>query len=150
MRGPPPPGRNVPPPGRDPGDPQDQERVCKTIDNRGGKRDWKRLYVYANDARDGHMTLTKFGESHNYVTPAKAVFVALERYLVHSSRVAPGLEAKKRKNRAVFLNRFVGGLPIGLVEFSWDLYLVQAFVKRLARLSISQRVLTMPSSTSLL
>ena len=85
------------------------------------------VHVYADDVRHGYVTLTKFCESHNYVTLAKAVFVALLRDLVHSSRVARGLEAKRRKNRAVFLNRFVGGLLIGLVEFSWDLYLVQAF-----------------------
>ena len=30
------------------------------IDNRGGKRDWKHLYMYADDARHGHVTLTKF------------------------------------------------------------------------------------------
>ena len=108
------------------------------------------MYVYADDAHHSHVTLTKFCKSHNYVTPAKAVFVALERSLMHSSRVARGPEAKRRKNRAVFLNRFVGGLPIGLEEYSWDLYLVQAFVKRLTRSSVSQRVLTTTSSTSLL
>ena len=119
-------------------------------DNRGGRRGGKRLYVYADDVRHGHVTLTKFCESHNYVTPAKAVFVALERSLMHSSQVARGPKAKRRKNQEVFLNRFVGGLPIGLEEFSWDLHLVQTFVKHLARSSVSQRVLTTPSSTSLI
>ena len=59
--------------------------IIETIDNRGGRRDWKHLYVYADDARHSHVTLTEFCELHNYVTPAKAVFVALERDLVHSS-----------------------------------------------------------------
>ena len=36
------------------------------------------------------------------------------------------------------------------MEFSWDLYTVQPFVKRLARSSLSLCVLTSPSSTALL
>ena len=40
---------------------------------------------------------------------------------MHRSRVARGPEVKRRKNQASFLNRLIGGLPFGLVEFSWDL-----------------------------
>ena len=49
------------------------------------------------------------------------VFVAQERIFVHHGRVARGPEVKRRKNQASFLNRLIGGLPFGLVEFSWDL-----------------------------
>ena len=92
------------------------------IDNRGGRRDWKRLYVYTADARHGHVTLSKVRESHNLATyTAKAALIALERVFVYCSRVARDLEVKRRKNQAPFLNRLVRGLPFGLVVFSWDL-----------------------------
>ena len=52
---------------------------------------------------------------------AKAALIALERVFVYCSRVARGPEVKRRKNQASFLNRLVGGLPFGLVVFSWDL-----------------------------
>ena len=52
---------------------------------------------------------------------AKAALIALERVFVHCSRVARRPELK---NQAPFLNRLVGGLPFGLVEFSWDLQVV--------------------------
>ena len=52
---------------------------------------------------------------------AKVVFLARERVFVHRSQVARGPEVKRRKNQASFLNRLIGGLPFGLVEFSWDL-----------------------------
>ena len=55
---------------------------------------------------------------------AKAALTALERVFVHCSRVARGPEVKRRKNQASFVNRLVGGLPFGLVVFSWDLQVV--------------------------
>ena len=52
---------------------------------------------------------------------AKAVFFARERVFVHCSRVARGAEVKRSKNQTTFLNKLIGGLPLGLEEFSWDL-----------------------------
>ena len=51
----------------------------------------------------------------------KAALIALKRVFAYCSRVARGPEVKRRKNQALFLNRLVGGLPFGLVAFSWDL-----------------------------
>ena len=73
------------------------------------------MYKYTNEAHHGHMTLSKVCESHKFDVPLNTVFDALERDLVLSSRVAQGSEAKRRKNLA-FLNKYEGGLLIGLVE----------------------------------
>ena len=78
------------------------------------------MYVYADDARHGHVTLTKFCETHNYITPAKALLPSRETWCTPAE--------PEEKRIGLFLNRFVGELPIGLVEFSWYMYLVQAFV----------------------
>ena len=80
--------------------------VCKhdfTIDNRGGRRDWKRSYVYTADAPDRHVTLSKVHKLHNFATPQR---LHLERVFVHCSRVARGPEVKRRKNQAPFLSRW--------------------------------------------
>ena len=53
------------------------------------------MYWYTDEVHHGHVTLSKV------------------------SQVTEGPEAKRRKNLAAFLNRYVGGLLIGLVEFSW-------------------------------
>ena len=45
--------------------------ISLIIDNRRGRRDWKRLYVYTADARHGHVTLSKVRESHNFATPQR-------------------------------------------------------------------------------
>ena len=45
--------------------------LCLIIDIRGGRRDWKRLYVYTADARHSHVTLSKVRESHNFATPQR-------------------------------------------------------------------------------
>ena len=77
------------------------------------------METYTDEACHGHVTLSKIGESHKFDASANAVFDALKGDLVCSSRVARGPEAKRRKNLVAFLNRYVGGLPIGLVELSW-------------------------------
>ena len=79
------------------------------------------MYRYmVDEARHDHVTLSKVCESHKFAIPANAAFDALEGDLVRSSQVARGgPETKRRKNLAAFLNRYVGGLLIGLVEFSW-------------------------------
>ena len=55
---------------------------------------------------------------------AKVVFFLPEReslcIVAESPEVLKSKEARKF-NRATFLNRLIGGLPFGLVEFSWDL-----------------------------
>ena len=71
-------------------------------------------------ARHGHVSLANVRESHNFATPQR-LHLLPERVFVHRSRVARGPEVKRRKNQVAFLNRLIGGLPFGLVEFSWDL-----------------------------
>ena len=79
--------------------------------------------VYTADARHGHVTLSKVRESHNnFATPQRLhLLPSRECLCIVYSRVARGPEVKRRKNQAPFLNRLVGGLPFGLVVFSWDL-----------------------------
>ena len=67
-----------------------------TIDNRGGRRDWKRLYMYTADARHGHVTLSKVRESHNFATPQRLHLLPSREVFVHCSRVARGPEVKER------------------------------------------------------
>ena len=63
------------------------------------------MYRYTDEARHGHVTLSKVCESHKFYAPANAVFDALEGDLVRSSRVARGPEAKRRKYLVAFLNK---------------------------------------------
>ena len=43
------------------------------------------MYRYMDEAHSGHVSLSKICESHNFATPADAVFDALEGDLVYSS-----------------------------------------------------------------
>ena len=126
--------------------------ISLAIDNRGERRDRKRLYMYADDARHGHVTNKILRIAQLRYTSKGCVCCPRKRETCWCTPAeSPEVpKSKEERIRQFFLNRFVGGLPIGLEEFSWDLYLVKAFVKCLARSSVSQRVLTSPSSTSLL
>ena len=57
---------------------------CCTIDNRGGRRDWICLYVYAEDACHSHVTIRSLWIAQFCYT-VKAAFVAFEKDFVHCS-----------------------------------------------------------------
>ena len=59
-------------------------------------------HFYADDARHGHVTLTKFCEWHNYVTPAKAMFVALERETWYTPAESPEVPKPKEERIGQF------------------------------------------------
>ena len=70
-----------------------------TIDNRGGRRDWKHVHTYMADACHGHMTISKVRKSHNFAIPQRLRLLPLRKYFVHCSRVAQGPEAKEERIR---------------------------------------------------
>ena len=64
--------------------------VCGTIDSRGGRRDWKRLYVYTEDACHGHVTLS---ESHNFATPQRLRLLPLRESLCIIAKLSEVLKS---------------------------------------------------------
>ena len=43
------------------------------------------MYRYTDEAHNGHVSLSKICESHNFATPANVVFDAIKGDLVYSS-----------------------------------------------------------------
>ena len=66
--------------------------LAATIDNRGGRRDWKCLYVYTKDARHGHVTLPVHVFSYCVLTTMATGLVraALCSFLTDSSAIEVG------------------------------------------------------------
>ena len=92
---------------------------CDENIDKSRRRDWKCLYMYAEDACHGHIKVCKL---HNFATlqrTTKIVFIALKDF-VHCSRVARGPEAKKERIKHLFC-RWTAVWPCG---FSWDLQVV--------------------------
>ena len=79
------------------------------------------MYRYMADACHGHVTLSKVRELHSFNTLQKLHLLPLRKTLCI---VAKSPEILMPKNQAAFLNRLVGGVPFGLVFFSWDLQAV--------------------------
>ena len=72
------------------------------IDNRGGRRDWKRLYVYTADARHGHVTLSKVRESHNFATSQRLHLLPLRECLCIVAESPEVLKSKEERIRHLF------------------------------------------------
>ena len=69
------------------------------IDNRGGRRDWKRLYVYMADARHGHVTLSKVRKSQNFATPQRLHLLPSRECLCILAESPEVLKSKEEKIR---------------------------------------------------
>ena len=72
------------------------------IDN-GGRRDWKRLYGYTEDACHGHVILSKVRELHNLATPRRLHLLPSRKILCIVAELPEVLKPKEEKNRAPFL-----------------------------------------------
>ena len=68
-------------------------------------------------AHHGHVTLSKVHKSHNFPTPQRLHLLPSRESLCIVAELPKVLKSKKGKNQAAFLNRLVGGLLFGLVEF---------------------------------
>ena len=56
---------------------------CFSIDNRGGRRDWKLSTHILADARHDHVTRSKFANTHNIAISVEGALFALAKGLVH-------------------------------------------------------------------
>ena len=101
--------------------------LISTVDNKGGRRDWKRACVQeygwsASQSRDYQSLRIAQNMLHQQML---SLMSSRETWCALAESPKP--ETKRRKNLAAFLNRYVGGLPISHVEFSWEMYAVEAF-----------------------
>ena len=73
-----------------------------TIDNRGVRRDWKRLYVYTAGAHHSYVTVSKVRESHNFATLQRLHLLPLRESLCIVAESPEVLKSKEERIRHSF------------------------------------------------